>query len=179
VLTIELQTPLLHHYHPAVALHAGQLLTSQPMTAVPDLSLNTLSHFLDRFVYKNPKQVKPKGASVMQPSAATNAAGPAEGVRRIRGEVADSEGLMNDPKFLRRRAEDVPVDQLFFHKYFTRKKEREDARGGKRNKIDSDSDDSVEDASDLSDEGEALSDDAEEAEIWEVCQISAQLMDGD
>jgi ribosome biogenesis protein MAK21 len=162
------QTPLLHHYHPAVALHARQLLTSQPLTAAPDLSLNTLSHFLDRFIYKNPKNPKPKGASAMQPSAASHAAGSAEGVRRIRGEVADSEGLMNDPKFLRRRAEDVPVDQLFFHKYFTRRKEREDARGGKRKHADSDSGDDEDTIEELSDEGDALSDDAEEAEIWKV-----------
>jgi ribosome biogenesis protein MAK21 len=118
-------------------------------------------------VYKNPKQPKPKGASAMQPSAAANAAGSAEGVRRIHGEVRDPEGLMNDPNFLKRKAKDVPVDQLFFHKYFTRRKEREDARGGKHKDASDDEED--EELEELSDEGEVLSDDAEEAEIWKVC----------
>jgi ribosome biogenesis protein MAK21 len=105
-----IKTPLLHHYHPAVALHARQLLSSQPVTAAPDLSLNTLGHFLDRFVYKNPKQPRPKGASVMQPAASrVDGTG---GVKLVRGEVADAGGLMNDPAFTRRKAEDVPVDQV-------------------------------------------------------------------
>jgi ribosome biogenesis protein MAK21 len=100
----------LHHYHPTVALHSRQLLLSQPLTAVPDLSLNTLSHFLDRFVYKNPKKGKnQKGASAMQP-AATAADG--TGVKLHKGEVKDDIGLMNDPALLRRKPEDVPVDQV-------------------------------------------------------------------
>jgi ribosome biogenesis protein MAK21 len=105
----------------------------------------------------------------MQPSTAANAAGPADGVRMIRGEVADAEGLMNDPKFLRRREEDVPVDQVFFHKFFTKRQEQEQTRAGKRGAPESDSD--ADELEELSDEGEALSDDAEEAEIWKVSTI--------
>ena len=56
------QIPLTHHYHPAVALHARQLLAGQPLTASADLSQNTLTHFLDRFVYKNPKKMKMMGS---------------------------------------------------------------------------------------------------------------------
>jgi ribosome biogenesis protein MAK21 len=41
-------TTLANHYHPSVALHAQQLLDGRPVTANADLSLNTLSHFLDR-----------------------------------------------------------------------------------------------------------------------------------
>ncbi|KAL0577409.1 RNA-binding ribosome biosynthesis protein mak21 [Marasmius crinis-equi] len=127
-------TPLLHHYHPTISLHARQLLTSQPLTASADLSLNTLSHFLDRFVYKNPKKItadangtKGKGASAMQPAGSA-----LEGVKLVKGETAASgEMLMNEEQFLRKKAEDVPVDQLFFHKFFTRKREREQ---GKRSK---------------------------------------------
>ncbi|KAF7321582.1 CBF domain-containing protein [Mycena kentingensis (nom. inval.)] len=49
-----------------------------PVTASVDLSLSTISHFLDRFVYKNPKKIKAnrstnvvmgKGLSAMQPRA--------------------------------------------------------------------------------------------------------------
>ncbi|KAG6372691.1 CBF/Mak21 family-domain-containing protein [Boletus reticuloceps] len=109
--------PLLHHYHPTVALHARQLLASQPITSSPDLTLNTLSHFLDRFVYKNPKKTKSKGASAMQPAASA-----ADGiaVKRLKGEVSGG-ALPNEDKFWKKKEEEVPVDEAFFHKYFTRK----------------------------------------------------------
>jgi ribosome biogenesis protein MAK21 len=159
-------------------LHARQLLSGQPVTATPDLALNTLSHFLDRFIYKKPKQAKPKGASVMQPAASVNASGAAEGVRRLRGDAADLEGLMNDPKLLKRRVEDVPVDQVFFHKYFVQKKEKERARGGKKagdeseeeGDEDEESEEETGDEEDGASQGEApaTSDDEEEAEIWKV-----------
>jgi ribosome biogenesis protein MAK21 len=42
-------TTLSNHYHPSVSLHARQLLDGRPVTANADLSLNTLSHFLDRY----------------------------------------------------------------------------------------------------------------------------------
>ncbi|KZT01908.1 CBF-domain-containing protein [Laetiporus sulphureus 93-53] len=122
--------PLLHHYHPAVSLHARQLLTSSPITASPDLALNTLSHFLDRFVYKNPKKPKAKGASAMQPAFSANDR--SGSVKMTKGEVADEGGLMvNEESWWNRRVEDVPVDQVFFHKYFTRKKERTDEKAAK------------------------------------------------
>jgi len=116
------QTLLLHHYHPTISLHARQLLSSQPVTASADLSLNTLSHFLDRFVYKNPKKAKSgvnsanvgagkgKGTSAMQPAAS---AMDGTGVKLMKGEVGSLE-LMNGEKFLKRKLEDVPVDQVGF-----------------------------------------------------------------
>lgn len=110
--------PLLEHYHPTVALHASQLIKGEPLTATADLSLNTLSHFLDRFVYKNPKKVtlndagvaKGKGASAMQP-AATGLDGSGTGVKLIKGEVGDT-SLVNSERFWKRKLEDVPVDQV-------------------------------------------------------------------
>jgi hypothetical protein len=115
------QTPLLNHYHPAVSLHARQLLSSQPLTANADLSLNTISHFLDRFVYKNPKKVKAnannanvvvgkgKGASAMQPAASGVEGG---GVKLMKGEMGDMEDRVNERDFLRKKETDVPVDQV-------------------------------------------------------------------
>ena len=87
-------------------------MNSQPITATADLSLNTLSHFLDRFVYKNAKKPKPKGASAMQPAAA--AADGAGGVKLLKGEVDDGVGPVNDEKWWKRKVEDVPVDQVGF-----------------------------------------------------------------
>ncbi|KAI0631606.1 CBF/Mak21 family-domain-containing protein [Trametes polyzona] len=124
--------PLLHHYHPTIALHARQLLSSSPITGSPDLSLNTLSHFLDRFVYKNPKKPKPKGSSAMQPAAAADST---HGVTLIKGEAPGALGVpVNDERFWKRRAEDVPVDQRFFHAYFTRKAEKERQKAAKVSK---------------------------------------------
>lgn len=214
-----IQTPLLHHYHPAVSLHARQLLTSQPLTASADLSQNTLSHFLDRFVYKNPKKLKEtesgpahgKGASAMQPAASGVDA--SVGVKLMKGEAGDGT-MVNEPDFLRRKAGDVPVDQvctppfvvlgmcridswmmqLFFHKYFSRKDEKEKARiakVGKRKNHDEVSDDdekervsdedaeftgieAITDKTTLSKEEEEEEDeeevdsDEEEGEIWKV-----------
>jgi ribosome biogenesis protein MAK21 len=106
------QIPLTHHYHPTVSLHARQLLSSQPLTASADLSLNTLSHFLDRFVYKNPKKStnsKSKGASVMQPAASSV---DGTGVKLMKGDVLGGAlAPVNEETFWKKRAEDVPVDQ--------------------------------------------------------------------
>ncbi|KAK1228296.1 RNA-binding ribosome biosynthesis protein mak21 [Marasmius sp. AFHP31] len=199
-------TPLLHHYHPTISLHARQLLTSQPLTASADLSLNTLSHFLDRFVYKNPKKItadangmKGKGASAMQPAGSA-----LEGVKLVKGETAAASGelLMNEEQFLKKREEDVPVDQLFFHKFFARKREREQGGKGKVSRqedfdsdVDEGSDDddeggSGEEEMDLTgdeaegkaekDEGDGSdSDDSEEAEIWKAMKASMPKEDGD
>ncbi|GAW07546.1 CBF-domain-containing protein [Lentinula edodes] len=183
-------TPLLHHYHPAISLHARQLLSSQPLTASADLSLNTLSHFLDRFVYKNAKKISPdatkgKGVSAMQPSASG-----IEGVKLIKGELTTSgDLLMNEEKFLKRRPEDVPVDQLFFHKYFTRKNERVREKHTKSSnedsEVDSDADsdgggemdltgDEAEIARDkeASDEEEEEGSELDEEEVWKAMQAS-------
>jgi hypothetical protein len=106
-----IQIPLLGHYHPAISLHARQLMSGQPLTASADLSLTTLSHFLDRFVYKNPKKVKPnqkgKGGSAMQPAASTS---DGTNVKLMKGKVGSSEAAVNEEEFLRKKAGDVPVD---------------------------------------------------------------------
>lgn len=104
-----LQTPLLNHAHPTLTLLARQLLAHQPLTTSPDLALHTLTHFLDRFVYKNPKKIKPKGSSAMQPAAAPEG----EGVKRVRGEV--QEGPVNEEGWWKRSAGSVPADQVCIH----------------------------------------------------------------
>ena len=180
--------PLLSHYHPTVSLHARQLLLSQPLTSTPDLALNTLSHFLDRFVYKNPKKQssKQKGSSAMQPAAGDAISG--GGVRLIKGEVADGLGVssgggvtVNDEKWWRRRVEDVPIDQVFFHRYFNQKNELEKARAAKAKKKkgkEGEEDSEVESDEDVDkanedvggDDSEESNSDEEEAEIWTVSE---------
>ncbi|KAJ2913545.1 hypothetical protein MD484_g6868, partial [Candolleomyces efflorescens] len=163
-------TPLLNHYHPAVALHARQLLSSQPLTASADLSQNTLSHFLDRFVYKNAKKlpsedVKGKGGSAMQPSAST-----LEGVKLVKGELGFSGGVtVNDPAAWRGRKEkDVAADEMFYYKYFTEKSERERKMAKKVGKRRVEGEDEDEDSDE--EEEEVESGDEEEAEASEVSE---------
>ena len=178
--------PLLAHYHPTVSLHARQLLLSRPLTSTPDLALNTLSHFLDRFVYKNPKKQssKQKGSSAMQPAAGDAISG--GGVRLIKGEVGDRFGVgsgggvtVNDEKWWKRRVEDVPIDQVFFHKYFNQKNELEKVRAAKakrKGKGGEDEDDDDEEEGEVDEGGgdggdsERSSDVEEEADIWTVSE---------
>ncbi|EJD02239.1 CBF-domain-containing protein [Fomitiporia mediterranea MF3/22] len=182
-------TPLLSHYHPTIRLHTSQLLSGTQLTANADLSLNTLSHFLDRFIYKNPKKPKPKGSSAMQPGAQDDGTGM---IRIIKGNQVGGEEVVNDEVFWKRDVGEVPVDQVFFHKYFSKKNEKEHAQAEKVAKrkgaagVD-DADGSDEDEDEASDrdlsklmksakeisENEDDEDESEgEAEIWKAMQAT-------
>jgi ribosome biogenesis protein MAK21 len=59
-LTYEL-LPLTRHYHPTVVVFANKLMNEEPVDYTGDpMEDFTLVHFLDRFVYKNPKKSKSK-----------------------------------------------------------------------------------------------------------------------
>lgn len=109
ILYLPSQLPLVHHAHPTISLLARQLLARRPLTTSPDLALHTLAHFLDRFVFKNPKKARAKGSSAMQPSAA-GIDGGGEGVRRVRGEA--QEAPVNEDGWWRRGVGSVPADQV-------------------------------------------------------------------
>lgn len=131
--------PLTQHYHPSVALNARQLVQGAKVTSNGDLSLHTLTHFLDRFVYRNPKTkhtgegvaavVPLRGGSAMQPSVAALRLGMDSGagvVNLRRSGLMPSEDVRSEA-FARKRPEQVAPDQAFFHKYFTTKAAREPA----------------------------------------------------
>ncbi|CAG8545409.1 8866_t:CDS:10 [Paraglomus occultum] len=98
--------PFIDHFHPSVSLYATQLLDGIQNTTEPDLQLHTLSHFLERFVYRNPKKKDMKETVAITNKASTS---------------ANMEVNVNSEEFWRTKIEDVPVDQIFFHKYFTQK----------------------------------------------------------
>ncbi|KAF9447072.1 CBF-domain-containing protein [Macrolepiota fuliginosa MF-IS2] len=182
-------TPLLYHYHPTVSLLARQLLAAQPLTATADLAQNTLSHFLDRFVYKNPKKkpsgVEGKGASAMQPAGSA-----LEGVKLRKGEVPNVQ--VNQPAFWNKKENQVPVDQLFFYSYFKRKDELErkmkkKQEKGEEGEDEEESDDGAEDEEEeKEDEGKGPEEDGvedgedeeedgselKEAEIWKAMKAT-------
>lgn len=110
-------TPFLLHYHPSVSLFATRLLTHIGMPPKPDLSLNTLIHFLDRFVYRNPKATNaPRGASIMQPMAGGDSNALLVSAYSNRSSTRQP---VNSETFWKQPSERVNADEVFFHKYFS------------------------------------------------------------
>ena len=108
--------PFLVHFHPSVSMFATRLLNGTEMPAKPDLASHTLIHFLDRFVYRNAKAAAggPRGTSIMQPLAG----GDSRSVLVSSRMSGKSQEPVNSEAFWRKKAEDVAVDEVFFHKYF-------------------------------------------------------------
>ncbi|KAL0073542.1 hypothetical protein F4703DRAFT_1897086 [Phycomyces blakesleeanus] len=111
--------PFQEHYHPSVARYAESLFKGEPIQDQPDLHHHTLMHFLDRFVYRNAKkQITTKGSSIMQPLGSRRDGG----VLFTRGGGVGLDSVpLNSEAFWRKQVEQVPVDEVFFHKYFTQK----------------------------------------------------------
>lgn len=154
--------PLLHHYHPTVSLNATQLLRGERVTSNADLTLNTLMHFLDRFVFRNPKKVSAvRGSSIMQP-ALSDAKDDAL-LRRTTVPLS----YVNSPEFWSKKMENVPVDQQFFLRYFQTKMKR----GGLSEKPKKTADEVMEDDEER-EAGDSSSEDEEEKSIWEAMKAS-------
>ncbi|MCJ1475998.1 hypothetical protein MMC13_004662 [Lambiella insularis] len=157
-------TPFLLHYHPSVALFASRLLTHEVMPAKPDLSMHTLVHFLDRFVYRNPKKSAdgPHGTSIMQPLAGGDPSGllvSAQGKNKLRQPV-------NTEAFWKMDSGKVNADEVFFHKYFsTMGKGKESAKKKKAGKS--------------KDVGEESEGEENEDEIWEALVSSRPELEGE
>lgn len=112
------------HFHPTVSLYAAHILSNQPIEGKPEFFQHALIHFLNRMVYKNPKKQRDdvntalgtKGSSIMQPMAAHR------GTSIMLKKSGGNDVNVNTEAFWQKKIEDVPVDQAFFHKYFTQKK---------------------------------------------------------
>ncbi|KAI5304810.1 hypothetical protein KEM56_005882 [Ascosphaera pollenicola] len=97
--------PYLTHFHPSVAVNASHIYEHTPMSGKADLSLHTLIHFLDRFVYRNPKQQTPlRGASIMQPLAGGDG-----GNLLVSGATRRIEEPVNRESFWRKKGEEVAM----------------------------------------------------------------------
>ena len=160
------------HYHPSVSLFATTLLhpsSARSTPPKPDLASHTLMHFLDRFAYRNAKMRGDgtKGTSLMQP-----ALGSRDTTDTLfgRSSVGAGDGVepVNTEAFWKKRSEEVAVDEVFFHNYFSavgpRKRDRKAARedGGRRKGGDDEEED-----------GES----ADEEEIWKALVGSRQELD--
>lgn len=169
---------LTQHYHPSVSLFAARLLGHHPMPPKPDLQQNTLISFLDRFVYKNPKSsstTKAKGASIMQPLIG----GEDGSVLLSAHSGATSRALpMNSDAFWRQESEKVGADEVFFHKYFSTVKKKEQKKREKKAKKNKNSRDRED--SDNEEGGEENEDEEEEeAEVWKALVESRSEIEGD
>ncbi|KAL4993093.1 CBF/Mak21 family-domain-containing protein [Aspergillus recurvatus] len=159
--------PYLSHFHPSVSVNAAHLLEHQSMSGKPDLTLHTLTHFLDRFVYRTPKATaSTRGSSLMQPLAGSEA--------RDRLVTAGQHGQqlpLNSEGFWKKKAEDVSAEDVFFHEYFSRLgKDKEKAQKKKKSKdpVERDEEGDVDD-DDLSDQ---------ESEIWKALVDSKPEVEG-
>ena len=134
------------------------------MPPKPDLASNTLSHFLDRFVYRNPKITKKsRGASIMQPLIGDDTSGLIVSAQR-NGRV---EAPVNTEAFTGLEVGKVAADEVFFHKYFTTMgKGKEQARRKKKEKQ----------KAQATDESEVEED---EDEIWQALVNSKPELDED
>ncbi|XP_061480647.1 CCAAT/enhancer-binding protein zeta [Rhineura floridana] len=124
---------LSEHFHPSVALFAKTILEGNYIEYSGDpLHDFTLMRFLDRFVYRNPKAHKGKentSSVVMQPKK-----------KQFMGDVRNL--AVNSKEFLAQDETKIPVDEVFFHRFYKRldmEKEKRKPRGD---------DESVEDVDD-------------------------------
>lgn len=151
--------PFINHFHPTVALYAQCLLEKKPMPSKPDLGMHTLTHFLDRFVYRNAKtaSANTRGTSIMQPLSGGKSLGMVLSTRDgMRGSVP-----VNSESFWKKKVEDVVPEEVFFHRYFNLTRPGEKRSQGKRKR--SNEDDS----------------DSEEEEIWKALVDSRPELEGE
>lgn len=115
--------PLLRHFHPTVSVYAEELFAKGGAMARPDLGLHTLTHFLDRFVYKNPKQKQStKGGSIMQPLAGQDHASSLFNVPSAHGvPVTNMDWKKVD-------LTNVDASERFFHQYFANRQDSGNAK---------------------------------------------------
>lgn len=138
--------PSLKHFHPSVALFAEAIAGTKEMPPKPDPTQHTLMHFLDRFVYRNPKtkQEKTHGSSIMQPLAGASKAAdilvkPGDPTRRA---------PLNSEAFWAKKVENVAADEVFFHNYFNaagNSKRKPVKEQKQRGAVDSEDEDAMED----------------------------------
>ncbi|KAH7635169.1 CBF/Mak21 family-domain-containing protein [Sordaria sp. MPI-SDFR-AT-0083] len=158
-------TPLLSHFHPSVQVYASNLLARQKGLPKPDLANHSLMHFLDKFVYRNPKVTETKrGSSIMQPVLATG--GASQTVVSSK-DGAKKQPSVNTASFWNLKPEQVSAEDVFFHEYFARiGKPGDMAKGKKASKEKSGPD------------GEEEEEEAED-EIWEALVNSRPEVEGD
>ncbi|KAI9371395.1 CBF/Mak21 family-domain-containing protein [Aspergillus egyptiacus] len=155
--------PYLSHFHPSVSVNAAHLLENRPMSGKPDLTIHTLTHFLDRFVYRTPKaSASTRGTSLMQPLAGSDAKD-----RLVTAAGKHAQQLpLNSEAFWKQKAEDVLAEDVFFHEYFSRLGKDKEKANNKKSKDPVERDEEEDDLSDA------------ESEVWKALVDSRPEVDG-
>ncbi|KAL7794571.1 CBF/Mak21 family domain-containing protein [Trichoderma ceciliae] len=107
--------PIQNHFHPAVSKFASALLNRNQKMLKPDMESHSLIRFLDKFVYRNAKATDARGASIMQPLKAAKDIGD---IWLGSGRTSSSTTQVNSAAFWNKKAEEVAVEDVFFHTYF-------------------------------------------------------------
>ncbi|RHZ74358.1 hypothetical protein Glove_225g52 [Diversispora epigaea] len=158
-----------NHFHPTISLYAKQILENKSIETQPELHNHTLSHFLDRFVYRNPKKrdrIKGGGNVLLQPTIATE---PGMVIMKRSTGISPDEINVNSKEFWGKKLEDIPVDQVFFHKYFTQKQSSEkNEKNEKSKKKKKKRTDDIDNFIDQEDEDE-------EKEIWKAMKATLPI----
>lgn len=118
--------PFRNHYHPSVAKYANMLFNDEKIAEQSDMHNYTLIHFLDRFVYRNPKKTATtRGKSIMQPLPGRQDGG----ILMTRGNAQEEHAIpVNSEAFWRKKIEDVPVDEVRFERIIQEKIKMTDKR---------------------------------------------------
>jgi len=122
-------------------------------------------------VYKNPKKQRDdvntalgtKGSSIMQPMAAHR------GTSIVLKRNGGNDVNVNTEAFWQKKVENIPVDQVFFHKYFTQKKAMNPTKGRKADESDEDEDDFTGSKKDRKKRGDSDDEDGselDEDDVW-------------
>ncbi|XP_051780182.1 CCAAT/enhancer-binding protein zeta [Erpetoichthys calabaricus] len=130
---------LSRHFHPSVALFARTILQGDFIQYSGDpLHDFTLMRFLDRFVFRNPKQNRGKentDSVVMKPKQKLSMSN----IRSL---------PVNSQQFLEKPESQIPADEVFFHRFFKKRSTemllRRPSRGGDDESVDDVDDDEFE-----------------------------------
>jgi len=117
---------LLFHFHPSVVKFSE---TIGSITYDGDPTRNfTLSSFLDRFAYRQPKKAKEETAE----NKRLFVQGPG---RRRRGNTTDPNSFvpLNDPSLLQQKPTNIAEEDKFFYRYFEERARRDEKKGIARN----------------------------------------------
>uniref|UniRef100_A0A3P9IFE8 CCAAT enhancer binding protein zeta n=1 Tax=Oryzias latipes TaxID=8090 RepID=A0A3P9IFE8_ORYLA len=123
---------LAQHFHPSVSLFATTILQGESIQYTGDpLQDFTLIRFLDRFVFRNPKQLKGKQN--------TDSA-----LLRPKQRLPVNSLPVNCAEFLSKEESQIPVDEIFFYRFFKKKQQEKQSQDRQRDD-DSESVEEVED----------------------------------
>jgi ribosome biogenesis protein MAK21 len=147
---------------------ASNVLVKQKGLPKPELANHTLMHFLDKFVYRNPKSTDNKHGSIMQP---VHAAGTSAQVVVPGKTMAAQQPVLNSASFWNLKLNQVAADDVFFHEYYTQA--GKPGLAAKAKKADEKKKKAKKDADGDSDEEEAAED-----EIWEALVNSRPEIEG-